>query len=59
MKVYIQQAEAGGYTCPTDSGRKNTYPIGGHRWGQVPNKQRQEGIHTYQAEVDRDSYLTC
>lgn len=45
--------------CPTDSGRKNTYPTGGHRWGQVPNKQRQEGIHTYQAEVDRDSNLTC
>lgn len=33
--------------------------MGGDKWGHVSNKQRQEGTHTQQAEVDRDSYLTC
>ena len=39
-----------------EGGGKNTLPTGRDRWGRVPNtRRRQEGTHTQQAEVDRDS----
>ena len=41
-----------------EGGGKNTHPTGRDRWGHVPNTgRRQEGTHTQQAEVDKDSYL--
>lgn len=68
MKVGIQQAEEGVYTCPTGRGRKNTHPAGGDKWGQVPTSRDRRGLipdrqrwpetHTQHAEANGDTYPT-